>query len=124
MNDFSKEYKILESNKDLQKEVMLKLMSYGIDCSKKGSQYLIDMITLILLLKDYSRIFNKETYEFIAHKYGIKPHSVQRQLRYVCTIKTDGAYKPIELVEKIYYTLKQKMIEKEIAESENKKIKN
>ena len=65
-----------------------------------------------LVKKQYTRTFISEISPFISHKYGIKTVSIQRQLRYACTIKTDNKYKVIDIVSKTWYEIK-KELEKE-----------
>ena len=55
----------------------------------------------------YTRLPIKEFFPFISHKYGIKPHSVQRQLRYVCTLNENKNIKPIHLVSLAWYEIKR-----------------
>ena len=85
--DFKIEFRQLEENKDIEKKVYEYLVEKGLDTKLKGFDYLKDIITLSLIKKKYSRTTIKELTPFIAFKYGIKEYSVQRQLRYVCSIK-------------------------------------
>lgn len=110
--DYKREYQLLTNNQSLTNEVKEELILLGLNNSLKGFLYLTDIITLMLLLKKYTRSFICEIDQFIAHKYNIKRTSVQRQLRYVCTISTNGKYKAIEVVAIVYNKIRQRMIER------------
>lgn len=86
--------KLLNDNKELQKKVYKELIKKGIDHNLKGFYYLLDIISLCVLKRKHSFTPIKEIFPFIAHKYGIKEYSVQRQLRYTCTIRNYGFYVP------------------------------
>lgn len=110
--DYKREYQLLNNNQSLTNEVSEELILLGLNNSTKGFLYLVDIITLQLLLKKYTRSFICEIEPFIAHKYQIKQDSVQRQLRYVCTIQTNNKYKAIEVVAIVYNKIRQRMIER------------
>ena len=122
---FEEEYKILDKTKDLQKRVSDYLVEkYDLDNNAKGFKYLVDILTLCLIKKKYTRTFICEIAPFIAHKYGIKEFRVQRQLRYVCTVKTNNKYKVIDIVAKAWFELKTELEQEREKKNENKKIKN
>lgn len=110
--DFKREFQLLKENSELQNQVNEELILLGLNNSAKGFLYISDIITLMLLLKKYTRSFINELEPFIAYKYGIKKDSVQRQLRYVCTIQTDHKFKAIEVVAIVYRKVRQQMYER------------
>lgn len=105
---FEEEFKILEKNKELQKDVNEYLMQKGYNPSLKGFQYFSDIATIGLTKKQYSKTFMCEIYPFIAHKYNIKEFSVQRQLRYTFTLANSNVkkIKPDELYQKLWFDFK------------------
>lgn len=117
---FSEEYEILKNNKELQDRVSKHLVEkYELDKNAKGFKYLIDIITISLVRKKYTRTFICEIAPFIAHKYGIKVFSVQRQMRYVCTIKTNNKYKAIDVVANTWYEIKTELEKERERKDEN-----
>ena len=111
--DFKREYQLLEENNSLTNKVKEELILLGLNNTTKGFLYIADIITLMLLLKKYTRSFICDLKPFIAHKYKIKQNSVQRQLRYVCTIQTKNKYKAIDVVAIVYKKVRQQMIDRE-----------
>lgn len=102
------------------RKVFLELKELGLDSELKGFLYLLDIITLSIIYRKYSRTTIAELTPFIAHKYDIKDFSVQRQLRYVCTIKTNGKYKVHDICENIWKKIKTEIEnEEEIQEQCN-----
>lgn len=116
------EVKLLNDNKEMKKRVFVELLRKGLDRNLKGFHYLLDIITLCVLKRKHSFTPITTLYPFIAHKYGIKEFSVQRQLRYTCTIKNYGFYVPNMLCFEIW----KKIIDEENAklEKENKRNAN
>ena len=88
------------------RKVFVELEELGLDSELKGFLYLLDIITLSIIYRKYSRTTIAELTPFIAHKYDIKEFSVQRQLRYVCTVKTNGKYKVHDICENIWKKIK------------------
>lgn len=105
-NNFKKDLEMLSQNVFVKKLVMKELLDKGLDKKLKGFLYLLDLITLALLKKNYSRTTPKELYPILAHKYGIKEYSIQRQLRYTCTIACEKHYKPDCLAQEIWFKVK------------------
>ena len=103
---FEEEYQVLEENKELSEKIREYLISEKVDPRLKGFNYFVDLVTILLFKKKYSMSFMKSTYPFTAHKYNIKVHSVQRQLRYTFTIANDRGLKPEEVYKKIWYMFK------------------
>ena len=104
-NEYYKLYsKLLEKNEPIKKRVESYLVyKYKLDSSLKGFLYLVDIISLSLILKKYSRTTINELSYYIAYKYNIKHFSVQRQLRYTCTIR--NKYLPIIICEQAWWDL-------------------
>ena len=102
---YEQERKMLENNQELSNRIAIWLIEKGIQSHLKGFKMLVDIITLTKLKKKYSLTTIKELSPFIGYKYDIKPFSVQRQLRYTCTIATHKKYKPIELVSMAWYEI-------------------
>ena len=112
-----KEYeKLLANNKSIRKRVGIKMLKLGLDGKLKGFKYLLDIITISVCKKKYSQTFMAEIFPYIALKEGIEVYSVQRQLRYTCTLKTNGKYLPNEIALKIWQEM-QKELEEERGES-------
>lgn len=88
------------------RKVFVELEELGLDSELKGFLYLLDIITLSIIYRKYSRTTIAELTPFIANKYNIKEFSVQRQLRYVCTVKTNGKYKVHDICESIWKKIK------------------
>lgn len=91
---------------DVRARVGKRLFELGLDKNLKGFNYLLDIITLSIIYRNYSRTTIAELTPFIAKKNFIKPFSVQRQLRYVCTIKTNGKYKVHDICEQTWRKIK------------------
>lgn len=102
---YDNDYKLLEKNEELSNKVAGWLIEKGISPHLKGFKMLVDIIVLVKLKKKYSLTTIKELSPFIGHKYGVKDYSVQRQLRYTCTLATNRSYKPIELVSMAWYEI-------------------
>ena len=101
-------HKFLKENEPLKKRVSEYLeYKYQLDSSLKGFSYMVDIISLSLILKKYSRTTIEHLKHFIAYKHDIKPFSVQRQLRYTCTVKSK--YLPINICEESWYTLRNEI---------------
>lgn len=103
---FETEFKLLKENQKLANIVEKWLIMQGLDKNIKGFSYCKDIITLSLLKKQFSKTTIAEITPFIAYKNGIKDYSVQRQMRYVCTIKTNGKYIPDEICRRGWYEIK------------------
>lgn len=100
---FDTELYLLRENKELQKNVNVYLENaLFLDPNLKGFNYLSDIITLSLTKKRYSRATITELLPFIAWKNGIKEYSVQRQLRYVCTIRGAKKLKVDRVIEQTW----------------------
>lgn len=108
---FSEEFMALERNKTLQGMVNNELMKLGLDCRLKGFKYVSDIITLALIKRKYSRTTIAELTPFIACKYGIKDFSVQRQMRYVCTIRNARKETAIDIVYNVWHKINTKIQE-------------
>ena len=118
--------KLLLKNVELRKRVWIYLKKkYGLDSKLKGFQYLEVIISLSLILKKYSRTTIEQLKSYVAYKAGIKDFSVQRQLRYTCTIVTDNKYLPIDICCESWWELRQEIdqglieIKGELVENEN-----
>lgn len=109
--DFFNEERLLKENQEVQKMVNVYMEALGLKPELKGFTYLSDIMTLALVRKKYSRTTMAELTPFIAWKYGIKPFSVQRQLRYTCTLQTKGKYIVNTVAEKVWQQLKPKIDE-------------
>ena len=107
-NDYKEEYDILKSNFELQQKVNEYLLSKGYKPTLKGFKYFSDIATIGLVKKQYSKTFMCEIFPFIAHKYKIKEHSVQRQLRYSFTLASCNIkkIKPEDLYQKLWFDFK------------------
>lgn len=112
---FDNENRLLNENPYVREKVRKYLALIGLDTTLKGFNYLEDIISLSLLMRKYSRTTIAELTPYIAWKHGIKEYSVQRQLRYVCTIK--NKYLPIDICEKAWYEL-MKELEREKKQKE------
>lgn len=100
---YENEIRMLRDNQQLQYQVDRYLENqFGLQSYLKGFKYLSDIITITLVKKKYSKTTIAEIAPFIAWKYGIKDFSVQRQLRYVCTLKTNGASDVDTIVKKTW----------------------
>lgn len=108
INKFDEKFKTLEQNKDLKKEVDKYLIEKGYNPNLKGFQYFSDIATIGLTKKQFSKTFMCEIFPFIAHKYNIKEHSVQRQLRYTFTLASSNieVIKPEVLYQKLWFDFK------------------
>lgn len=96
--------KLLESNEPLKERVSEYLITkYKLDDSLKGFKYMVDIISMSLILKKYSRTTIEYLKSYIAYRYDIKAFSVQRQLRYTCTVR--GDYLPLEIAETAWWEL-------------------
>lgn len=98
---------LLSKNSLTKKRVEELLIEKGLDENLKGFKYLTDIITYALCSKKYSQTFMAEVIPFIAKRENIKEYSVQRQLRYTCTIKTKGKLYPNELAIEIWEKIKK-----------------
>ncbi len=107
--NYANEVRALEKNTELQKMVEEELQKMGINPSLKGFKYCSDIITLALVKKRYSRTTIAELIPFIAYKYGIKEYSVQRQMRYTCTVVTKNKYTVIEVVYHVWEKINNKI---------------
>lgn len=107
--NFASEVKALAKNTELQQMVEKEMQSIGLNSSLKGFKYCSDIITLSLIKKKYSRTTIAELIPFIAYKYGIKEYSVQRQMRYTCTVVTKNKYTAIEVVYYVWNKVNQKI---------------
>lgn len=103
------------TEEELNERVKVWLIRMGVPPELKGFDYMVDMILTMKKIKKYSRAKPNELYGFIAEKYGIEEHSVQRQLRYACTLKNIYSDKvlPIELLDRAFHEIK---LDKEIEE--------
>lgn len=109
-----------KSSASICRKVFIELKELGLDSELRGFLYLLDIITLSIIYRKYSRTTIAELTPFIAHKYDIKDFSVQRQLRYVCTVKTNGKYKVHDICENIWKKIKTEIEnEEEIQEQWN-----
>ena len=115
---FDNEERLLRENPYVREKVRKYLAMKGLDTTLKGFSYLEDIIALSLVRRKYSRTTIAELTPYIAYKNGIKDFSVQRQLRYCCTIKNH--YKPIDICEKAWYELMREL-EKEKQQKEKEK---
>lgn len=100
--------KVLKTDEELLEEINEFLENNGVLPSLKGFKYMADLILLMKKRKRFSKATIDELKPFIAEKYGIKEHSVQRQLRYAVTIANglkDGIL-PIDLMSKAFYEIK------------------
>lgn len=109
--------KLLNDNKELRKRIYKELLKKGLDNNLKGFHYLLDIIAFCVLKRKHSFTPITTLYPFIAHKYGIKEHSVQRQLRYTCTIKNYGFYVPNMVCFEIWKKLIDEENEKKLKEN-------
>lgn len=117
---FKEEFKMLEENHKIRNMVYNHLIKrYGLKSNLKGFYYLVDIISLSLIKKNYSRTTINELSPFIAYKYRIKAFSVQRQLRYVCTIATNNRYKVVDICSDSWYFLKRRLQEESERERKN-----
>ena len=107
-NRYMEEFKLLEDNKQLKKDVNEYLIAKGYNPNLKGFQYFSDIATIGLTKKQYSKTFMCEIYPFIAYKHKIKEHSVQRQLRYTFTLASSNVkkIKPEDLYQKLWFDFK------------------
>lgn len=106
---FKLEFQQLEENSEIKSMVYDYLVNKGLDSTCKGFAYLLDIITLSLVKKKYSRTTIAELTSFIAYKNGIKDFSVQRQMRYVCTVKTNNKYKAIDICSRAWYEIRNEL---------------
>jgi hypothetical protein len=108
-----KEYnKLLYKNKEIRKKIAVRLLDLGLNGKLKGFLYLLGIITISVCKKKYSQTFMAEIFPYIAKREGIEVYSVQRQLRYTCTVKTNNKYLPNELALQIWQEM-QKELEEE-----------
>ena len=108
-----KEYnKLLYKNKEIRKKIAVRLLDLGLNGKLKGFLYLLDIITISVCKKKYSQTFMAEIFPYIAKREGIEVYSVQRQLRYTCTVKTNNKYLPNEIALQIWQEM-QKELEEE-----------
>lgn len=99
--------KMLRENRSMRSRVVKKLIDLGLDYQLKGFRYMVDILTISLCNKKYSPTFMSEVIPFIAKREGIKEFSVQRQLRYTCTIKTNGKHIPNDIARDVWVAIKK-----------------
>lgn len=105
--NFKEEFEILRNNQELQNQVNEYLIKKGYRPNLKGFQYFSDIVVIGLVKKKYSKTFMTTIFPFIACKYDIKEHSVQRQLRYTFTLADNKEkIKPDDLYQKLWFDFK------------------
>lgn len=105
---FKKYIKFLE-NEEVERLVYKTMISYQIPSKYKGFKYFKDIIVISLQDNSYSMQPMAKYFDFIAYEYDIENFSVQRQLRYSCTIK--GCCRvPIDLYTVIWRVLQNKVV--------------
>lgn len=110
MNErFETEFKELRDNPEIKQMVYDWMVGKGLDPKCKGFDYTLDIITLSIIKKKYSRETIAKLTSFVAYKNGIKDWSVQRQMRWVCTIKTKNKYKVIDICSGAWYEIRNKI---------------
>lgn len=107
------EFKQLKENPQIVKMVNEWLIARGLDSTCKGFEYTSEIISLLLIKKKYSRDAMASLFGFIAYKNGIKEFSVQRQMRYVCTIKTKNKYIVNDICSQAWYDIRNALEKQE-----------
>ena len=80
---------------------------YGIETKLKGTKYMVDILLLAKSGENFSSTLN-EKYKYLANRYGIQETSIQRQLRYACTLKSEKKIKPKKIMVDSFKKLKLK----------------
>lgn len=119
LQKFNEYDKLINDNPKIKIKVYQYLVKKGLNKSLKGFAYLVDMLTLMLVIKQYSKPFMAELFPYIAHKYGIQEYSVQRQLRYCCTITCKYHYVVNELCISAWYDIRTEIEEEKERKSLN-----
>lgn len=130
--EFQRRERLLKANKWVVDLVDEHLKNIGLNPKLSGYKYFVDIISFNVMQKKYSSDPMVSHFNYIADKYGVKPCSIQRQLRWLVLSSYKNKEKdeeeksnkilPLQIVAEAFYIIRRKIDKIEESTNGNKKI--